>query len=267
MARPTKKGMDYFPHDCDASTDDKIEALRSFHGNDGYAFYFILLERVFRMENPEINLGIPAIKLALIKRVGVTPEIFDEILKTALEVGAFDKVAYDEKQILTSDGIKRRFNNIQDSRAKWRKSKRPEMVFHQENPMENYEKTPQSKVKKSKANIYTPESQEYILADYLLNKIILNDGTFKKPDIQKWAADMDKLLRIDNRSSEDIREIIKYAQNNDFWIPNILSVNKLRQHFDRLSLQYKQQQKKTKANGEALSISLVPLGGEMIECS
>jgi hypothetical protein len=47
MARPKKEGMDYFPHDTDAVNDEKIEALRLLYGNDGYAFYFILLERIY----------------------------------------------------------------------------------------------------------------------------------------------------------------------------------------------------------------------------
>lgn len=48
MARPIKEGMDYFPHDTDASSDEKIELLTGIYGNDGYAFYFIMLERIYR---------------------------------------------------------------------------------------------------------------------------------------------------------------------------------------------------------------------------
>lgn len=49
MARPIKEGLDYFPHDTDASTqDDKIETLEASYGNDGYATYFKLLERIYR---------------------------------------------------------------------------------------------------------------------------------------------------------------------------------------------------------------------------
>lgn len=47
MARPLKLGLDYFPHDTDAWNDDKIEAMRVNFGNDGYAFYFIILERIY----------------------------------------------------------------------------------------------------------------------------------------------------------------------------------------------------------------------------
>ncbi|MDD4438674.1 MAG: DUF4373 domain-containing protein [Tissierellia bacterium] len=133
--------MDYFPHDCDASTDDKIEAMRSLHGNDGYAFYFILLERVFRMENAEINMGIPAIKLALIKRVGVTPEKLEVILATALEIGAFDQTIFNERGVITSNGIKRRSRMVEDLRTSWR-DKKTKGIIPRENREENPEKTP-----------------------------------------------------------------------------------------------------------------------------
>jgi hypothetical protein len=48
MAMPLKAGIDYFPHDTDAINDEKIEAMRAEYGNDGYAFYFILLERIYK---------------------------------------------------------------------------------------------------------------------------------------------------------------------------------------------------------------------------
>ena len=57
MARPQKEGMDYFPHDTDAVNDEKIEALRALYGNDGYAFYFIMLERIYRTAEFEINVS------------------------------------------------------------------------------------------------------------------------------------------------------------------------------------------------------------------
>lgn len=42
MARPKKKGVDYFPHDCVSGK--TIFILEQKFGNDGYAFWFKLLE-------------------------------------------------------------------------------------------------------------------------------------------------------------------------------------------------------------------------------
>jgi DnaD/phage-associated family protein len=108
MARPPKEGLDYFPHDTDAAGDEKIEALRALHGNDGYAFYFILLERVYRTRDCELDVSDPEMVEVLAKKVGVTPEAFGKMLETALKFGCFDRVAYEQRGVLTSDGIKKR---------------------------------------------------------------------------------------------------------------------------------------------------------------
>ena len=57
MARPLKAGLNYFPHDTDAVNDDKLQSLMALHGAEGYAFYFILLERIFRTENSRKTTG------------------------------------------------------------------------------------------------------------------------------------------------------------------------------------------------------------------
>jgi len=162
MARPRKTGLDYFPHDVDASEDEKIEALRALHGNDGYAFYFILLERIYRSENAELDISKKAILAALIKKVGVVEQKFFEMLETCFEVGLLDKEAYEQKRVLTSNGIKKRFEEVQAMRERWRKKKQKSkdekeqessLIFSGENSEETGEsKVKQSKEKKSKVN-------------------------------------------------------------------------------------------------------------------
>jgi hypothetical protein len=44
MARPRKQTVDYFPHDTDASDSRTLTILEHKFGNDGYAFWFKLLE-------------------------------------------------------------------------------------------------------------------------------------------------------------------------------------------------------------------------------
>ena len=79
MARPIKDGMDYFPHDTDASNDEKVEALRSLYGNDGYAFYFILLERIYRTNEAELDVSDAETIQILARKVSVTTEKFEQI--------------------------------------------------------------------------------------------------------------------------------------------------------------------------------------------
>lgn len=174
MARPLKEGMDYFPHDTDASNDEKIEALRALHGNDGYAFYFILLERIYRTPNAELDISKPAVRAALIAKIGVSPDKFEEMLQTAFDVDCLSRSAYEERQVLTSNGIKRRAAEVQSMRERWRKQKENREdnpgggsgVFRAENPEdnpkenaeENAEETGERKEKKikEKENNNTP---------------------------------------------------------------------------------------------------------------
>jgi hypothetical protein len=48
---------------------------------------------------------------------------------------------------------------------------------------------------------------------------------------------MNKLIRIDERSEEEIARVIDFSQSSDFWKANILSVSKLREKFATLLLQ------------------------------
>jgi len=120
MARPRKQGLEYFPHDVDASNDMKIQRLRAAHGNNGYAFYFMLLEDIYATPALELFIGSEAIVRLLCRKISISPKKFREILTTAFEVGLFDKSAYDRSQVLTSDSIKRRASVVLEKRRQMR---------------------------------------------------------------------------------------------------------------------------------------------------
>lgn len=90
------------------------------------------------------------------------------------------------------------------------------------------------KTKKEK-EIYSPDSLPYQLSELLLNKILEHLPGYKKPDLQKWAWQMDALMRLDKRPPEEVKAVILFAQNDPFWRTNILSVDKLRKQYDQLN--------------------------------
>lgn len=163
MARPIKNGMDYFPHDTDASSDEKLEALRSLYKNDGYAFYFILLERIYRSENGELSIENEAVFKLLLRRIGVSHTKFTKMLQTSFELNLFNKEKFENEKVITSNGIKRRASSIETERERKRKQYKSKKntgemeeisevspgVF----PGETSGETPQSKEKQSKAKI------------------------------------------------------------------------------------------------------------------
>jgi hypothetical protein len=48
--------------------------------------------------------------------------------------------------------------------------------------------------------------------------------------------DMDKILRLDKRTPEQLEDVIDWCQQDEFWQDNILSPAKLRKQLDKLEL-------------------------------
>lgn len=73
------------------------------------------------------------------------------------------------------------------------------------------------------------------LANLLLKNIrALNPKA--KDSSKTWAKDIDKLIRIDKRTPEEVEAMIAFVHKDPFWSTNILSGAKLRKHFERLEL-------------------------------
>ena len=99
-----------------------------------------------------------------------------------------------------------------------------------------------SKVKVSKVKTtYKDDSDEVRLTHLLFDLIKKRDPKHRLPDIQKWAEPIDKLIRIDGRSVQEVEQVIYWCQLDDFWQNNILSTQKLRKQFNQLALKTRKQ--------------------------
>jgi hypothetical protein len=82
-----------------------------------------------------------------------------------------------------------------------------------------------------------PSVDAYRLSEVLKREISARDPHSKAsrlPDTHRWAHDIDKIIRVDGRRSEDVEAVIIWCQKDQFWGPNILSGRKLREKFDTL---------------------------------
>jgi len=126
-------------------------------------------------------------------------------------------------------------------------------VFEPDNPSETktdgipIESIIESKdSQKSKTKIFDADSIQYKLADLLRKGILKNLPKAKVPDdkgLNKWAAIIDKIMRLDKRTSDEIAEIITFSIKDQFWSDNILSADSLRKQFDRLTAQMNRSKK------------------------
>ncbi|MBE0534770.1 MAG: helix-turn-helix domain-containing protein [Phycisphaerae bacterium] len=79
-------------------------------------------------------------------------------------------------------------------------------------------------------------SEAVKLAELLLALIIERKPDFRKPNMKTWAAEVDRMIRLDKRTGERIEAVIMWSQADNFWRDNILSTAKLRKQFDQLEL-------------------------------
>lgn len=90
-----------------------------------------------------------------------------------------------------------------------------------------------------------PNQIDIDLTQLLINKILENDirssscRKMTEENQRTWIDDCRKLREIDERTPAEIRAIIEWCQNDNFWKANILSMGTLRKKFDRLFLQAK----------------------------
>ncbi|MCL4519805.1 MAG: hypothetical protein M1587_11485 [Thaumarchaeota archaeon] len=111
---------------------------------------------------------------------------------------------------------------------------------------------------KKKRKVFSFDSIEYELSKLLLTEIRKNDENFlasspracaegasasggEAPSLQRWALQIDRLIRLDHRPPEEIRQVIVFAETSPFWRSNILSGQKLREKYTTLLLQMKSQ--------------------------
>jgi hypothetical protein len=83
-----------------------------------------------------------------------------------------------------------------------------------------------------------PSSGGERLAELLKQEILRNKVDFRITPIQlrKWSVTADRMIRLDGRTEEQIANLIRWVQQDNFWMANVLSMDTLRGKFDQLEL-------------------------------
>ena len=93
--------------------------------------------------------------------------------------------------------------------------------------------------KPSRAKKFADDDIKVILAQELSSYMKRNNPECGEHNLQSWALDFDRMIRLDERTVERIREIMKFSQDDEFWKGNILSASKLRKQFNALIIKSK----------------------------
>ncbi len=129
--RPQKQTVDYFPHDSNASEGDTLTILQNYWGNDGYAFWFKLLEKLANSEGHVIDCRNP-VKWELLQAKTRTDEKTSEAIMAKLaELGAIDTKLWEHKIIWSQNLVK----NIADAYKNRRRELPQKPVITDDNPI------------------------------------------------------------------------------------------------------------------------------------
>jgi hypothetical protein len=92
-----------------------------------------------------------------------------------------------------------------------------------------------------------PSHEACRLAALLKSEILRNKPDYRitPAQLRKWEVTADRMLRIDGRASEQIAELIRWVQRDEFWMANVLSMDTLREKFDQLELRKSKAQRLT----------------------
>ena len=109
MARPTKLGLDYFPHDTHTDQDTALSLVEAEFGLEAYAVYFKLLEFIYS-QGYAIPWGSDEC-LLFARRIGAfgVSSRISEIIKGLVRRSLFDEGVFNSFQILTSASIQVRW--------------------------------------------------------------------------------------------------------------------------------------------------------------
>lgn len=274
MARPIKKGLDYYPLDVDFLQDIKIRKIMRACGVQSVAILISLLSSIYRNEGYYVVWD-NDMSFLVADEVGASEGAVSEIVSKSIQVEFFNEDIFKKYKVLTSKGIQERFLGAVGRR------KNIDLILEYslldiDNAynnltnvninLVNVSRSTQSKVKESKVNKskgnnielqqdcndnkFTPtavlefneDSVEVRLSEFMIDEILKVKPDSNVPvkgakNLQSWAKQIDYMVRLDKRDPKSIAELFRWAQNDSFWCSNIRSPRKLREKWDTLELQ------------------------------
>lgn len=267
MAAPTKVGLDYYPFYTSLLRDRKLRPVKLKYGYLGSIVYISLLFIIYSDHGyycdcrDKDNLIWDVLEF-LQGKYQPEPETVEGVIEMLVACELFSGDLYKSK-ILTSKRIQDVYyrstlkrTGLTVNREIWLLSEEEMKAISTHssilsfcindvsntvidgNNAVNDGINKQIKENKRKENIYTSDSfpmeaarklRDGTLALFPKQKVPQNDN-----ELTKWAEHIDKMVRLDNRSEQDIVDVIGFALQDDFWKLNIRSADKLRKQFDNL---------------------------------
>lgn len=244
MARPTAKGVEYFPLNVNFINDLKVRKLLLSCGAESIAVLIYLLSTIYKDEGYYVEIHEDEIDLIALD-VNVTPEFVLKVINKACEVRLFDVNLYNNFNILTSKGIQERYLKITERRKNSVVITQFNLInadinsvnvnnnsINVDNNSVNVYKSTQSKVKKRKVqkstekslsndsckNVYLTQTEERDCMNKKIYELYLNGIGQISPTIKERLDDLVELYGMEhvivaiNTTIESGGSSIKYVE-------------------------------------------------------
>lgn len=230
MARPTAKGVEYFPLNVNFINDLKVRKLLLSCGAEAIAVLIYLLSTIYKDEGYYVEIHEDEIDLIALD-VNVTSEFVLEVINKACEVRFFDVNLYNNFNILTSKGIQERYLKITERRKNSVVITQFNLINVYNNSINVYDNE-QSKVKKRKVqkstekslsndsckNVYLTETEKRDYTNKKIYELYLNGIGQISPTIKERLDDLVELYGMEhvivaiNTTIESGGSSIKYVE-------------------------------------------------------
>lgn len=118
MPRPIRNKVDYFPHDANASDSDTLTILQGRFGNDGYAFWFRLLEKLSTAENHIIDCRNPIKWQLLLAKSQLSEEAGSNIMDCLVELEAIDAELWLNSKVIWCQNLVNNLSSVYQNRRR-----------------------------------------------------------------------------------------------------------------------------------------------------
>ena len=232
-------GTLWFKHDMDARYDRKHIMMRQQFGAAGYGVYWIIIESLANEEDYELPYNKDTFEI-----IATDAYLNVEEVETMVDYFIEKRLLEKDGEFFWSDSLRERLSALEEIRQKRVESGKLGAEIRWRKPEQEKKKT---------AIKFPEDTTETLIAKWYAEEVkSLSPKNKKLPknrfQLDAWAYEFDKMMRIDKREMEEIKKVAVYALKDKFWQGVVLSPDALRKHFDKIELQIKNKRKPEEDN-------------------
>lgn len=232
--------MKWVKHDTDANQDAKLQNILLDYGLEGYGLYWYCIELIAgKVSKDNITFELEHDARIIARNTGSTPQKVEEMMRRFVELGLFENT----EGVITCLKLARRLDKSMTSNPQMR-----EIIGNftsHDGVMTQSEKVMKDKIRLDKNNIsnshekisrpkykFTDEHMKF--AKWFYERVRGVTPSLNKKSLDSWANTTRLMIESDKLELKKMAQVFKWANQDEFWSTNILSVDKFRKQYHQL---------------------------------